>query len=45
MGLVLGEKDLDRRSILYNKKGHKDIQIKRARRKKTQFDYEKMLQS
>ena len=32
MGLIIGEKGQDRRHILYNKKGHRGIQIKRVRK-------------
>jgi len=42
MGLILGLKNVDRRAVLYNKRGHKDIQIKRVRRKTIKFDEDKM---
>ena len=42
MGLILGEKGSDRRSLLYNRQGHKWIQIKRVRRVNKKFDRERM---
>ena len=41
MGLIVCEKGLDRRSVLYNKKGHKKIQIKRVRKIKINYNEEK----
>jgi hypothetical protein len=42
MGLILAEKGMDRRSFLYNRQGHKWIQIKRVKRVHTDFDRERM---
>lgn len=41
MGLVLGEKGLDRRSYLYNRQGHKKIQIKKIKKMSEKYDKEK----
>lgn len=41
MGLVLGEKGLDRRSYLYNRQGHKRIQIKKIKKMSEKYDKEK----
>ena len=38
MGLVISDKGVDRRNILYNKKGHRSIQIKRVRKPAMPFD-------
>lgn len=45
MGLIISEKGLDRKNILYNRKGHKSIQIKRVRKLKIKFNREKMLRT
>ena len=42
MGLVIAEKGVDRRHLLYNRKGHKSIQIKQINKKKIKLDYEEM---
>lgn len=41
MGLVLGEKGLDRRSYLYNRQGHKKIQIKKIKKMGEKYDKER----
>lgn len=42
MGLVLVEEGLDRRHLLYNRKGHKKIQIKRVTEPKLKVDWERV---
>jgi len=42
MGLVLGEKGVDRRSVHYNKRGHKKIQIKQVNCKSIRMNWEKI---
>jgi len=45
MNLVIGEKGLDRRNVLYNRRGHKEIQIKRVKGPSVKVDREKMLKT
>ena len=42
MKMVLIEKNVDRRSVLYNRKGHKGIQIKRVIKAKSKKDTQKL---
>lgn len=41
MGLVLGEKGVDKRSIHYNRLGHKRIQIKKVKKMNEKYDKER----
>ena len=38
IGLVVGEQGIDRRNLVYNRRGHKQIQIKRVSKTKPKFD-------
>jgi hypothetical protein len=42
MALVVGERGVDKRSALYNRQGHKWIQIKRVKRTPLQFDRQRV---
>ena len=42
MRFVLIRKDVDKRSVLYNRKGHKGIQIKRVVSSKLKIDRQKL---
>ena len=41
MGMVLSEKGVDRKHLLYNRKGHRSIQIRRVRKQRVKFDESK----
>lgn len=41
MGLILGEKGVDKRSVMYNRQGHKKIQIKRVKRMGDKYEKER----
>lgn len=42
MGLVVGERGVDKRSVLYNRQGHKRIQIKRVKRPMEKYDQQRV---
>lgn len=42
MGLVLSQQGIDRRHLLYNKKGHKQIQIKRVASTSHKVDWDRV---
>lgn len=42
MGLVLREKNIDRQHVLYNRRGHKSVQIKRVKKEKLVLDKNKI---
>ena len=42
MRLVVSQKSIDRRNLLYNKKGHRQIQIKRVGKYTVKLDEEDM---
>jgi hypothetical protein len=42
-GLVIGEKGVDKRSLIYNRQGHKRIQIKRVKKQGVGYNHDKYL--